>query len=503
MIPRQLGRFSGVAGRESRVSRAGEPPIPIEIAQLRSSGRLDGTRVIVVGAGAAGLCAAYELEKLGCDVQVLEADHQHIGGRVRTLRFEGGRYAEAGAMRIPTGHLITRFYIDECNLQPRRFVFANDNAYFRVRGRQVRVSEKAELHELFALLPHEKSQGDDGIWAEVVLGLLDSLSESEKADMYAASPATERVRSLDRQSLWGLLAGKVSAEAVQMISSLWNLETSMHIGLTEHLREEEEGTWGNDFDEIVGGTDLLMSGLASKLSTQVLTSHEVVSIDHNEKGVTVHAKTPDGTKRFDGDWVICTLPLGVLSRVAVSPQLSRRKQDAMRRIHYDDSTKIIALTKNRFWELDDKIYGGGTTSDGLLGSTWYPSDNEVDQDDAKSSDPSALLASYTWGQQARRMSFQKTWERTNAELAEIHCSLAKDPSLIERLVPWSWGNHQWSSGAYAFFRPGEHTELYQSLIAPEGRLILAGEHASLTHSWIQGAFESALRASLICAQEGA
>ena len=59
-------------------------------------------RVIVIGAGLAGLCAAYKLDARGHDVTVLEAQDRP-GGRVHTLRspFSGGLYAEAGASRIP------------------------------------------------------------------------------------------------------------------------------------------------------------------------------------------------------------------------------------------------------------------------------------------------------------------------------------------------------------------------------------------------------------------
>ena len=68
-------------------------------------------RVIVIGAGIAGLCAAYELSASGHDVTVLEAQ-KVPGGRVHTLRapFADGLYAEAGASRIPTSHDLTLGY---------------------------------------------------------------------------------------------------------------------------------------------------------------------------------------------------------------------------------------------------------------------------------------------------------------------------------------------------------------------------------------------------------
>src|SRR5580700_7537447 len=58
-------------------------------------------KIIIIGAGMAGLCAAYELEKRGHTVTILEADTTQVGGRVRTMRFPDGQYGELGAMRIP------------------------------------------------------------------------------------------------------------------------------------------------------------------------------------------------------------------------------------------------------------------------------------------------------------------------------------------------------------------------------------------------------------------
>src|SRR4030095_16469066 len=63
--------------------------------------------VVIVGARLAGLRAAYELERRGHRVTILEAETRHVGGRVRTLRFADGLYGEAGAMRVPQRHQLT------------------------------------------------------------------------------------------------------------------------------------------------------------------------------------------------------------------------------------------------------------------------------------------------------------------------------------------------------------------------------------------------------------
>ena len=75
--------------------------------------------VVILGAGLAGLCAAYELERRGHTAVILEAETHHVGGRARTLRFADGLYGEAGAMRIPERHALTRHYVKEMGLTLR------------------------------------------------------------------------------------------------------------------------------------------------------------------------------------------------------------------------------------------------------------------------------------------------------------------------------------------------------------------------------------------------
>ncbi|HXT64584.1 MAG TPA: FAD-dependent oxidoreductase [Pyrinomonadaceae bacterium] len=74
-------------------------------------------KVIIIGAGMAGLSAGYELTQLGHDVTILEA-RARPGGRVHTLReqFDDGLYAEAGAARIPETHNLTLKYVKLFNL---------------------------------------------------------------------------------------------------------------------------------------------------------------------------------------------------------------------------------------------------------------------------------------------------------------------------------------------------------------------------------------------------
>jgi monoamine oxidase len=106
-----------------------------------------------------------------------------------------------------------------------------------------------------------------------------------------------------------------------------------------------------------------------------------------------------------------------------------------------------------------------------------------------------LLASYTWSQDALR------WDAMDEETR-----LEQALDDVSRIHPWireeyevgrshAWYDDKWAQGAYAMFAPGQKTRLQEAIVAPEGRIHFAGEHASLHHAWIQGSLESGIRAA--------
>jgi monoamine oxidase len=147
--------------------------------------------VVIVGAGLAGLVCAYELQKRCDRATILEADARHIGGRVRTLRFGGGLHGEAGAMRIPTRHAITRRYVAEFGLRLRKFVYSNPDAYLFVRGQRERVAQAARLMQRFRLKEDERAESLDDLWTRAVTNAVAGLSDAERNDLVADAPVTD------------------------------------------------------------------------------------------------------------------------------------------------------------------------------------------------------------------------------------------------------------------------------------------------------------------------
>lgn len=471
------------------------------LKQVRSYPVITAKRkVLIAGAGLSGLGAAYELMKKGYEVKIFEVDNSHVGGRARTLRFGNGLYGEAGAMRIPTAHKLVREYAKEFGLQLR--LFNQSGAFKRTRGVTVKANEDPEdikIKALYNLTPEESKSRVANFWDKTIQKELSQLSKEELKDLSSLSPKSPKVIALSRRSLYQALVDEgLSQEARLLLGTSWGIETTLPFSLDEHLREEIEGVWMEDLHEIVGGTDRLPTEFSKDMRSVIHSGREVLRIERptQDKVVVYHKGQGGDVAKEEGDWLVCTLPLGVLSRIEIEPKFSNSKMDAIRRVNYDFATKVLAVTKNRFWELNDGIYGGGTTWDGPLGSTWYPSDNMDKKDLMVSQNPSTLLASYSWGDIAQDMDTvpeKDLHKLVVSELAKVHPILKAHPEYVQYVKRWSWGTYPWSSGAYAFFRPGEHVDYHQALVEPEDRVLLAGEHTSLIHSWMEGALESSLR----------
>jgi len=164
-------------------------------------------KVVIAGAGLAGLCAAYELEKRGHEYVILEADGSHIGGRVRTLRLQDGLDGEAVAMRVPEEHQITRHYLQELGVGLRPFVYTNENAWCNLRGHRARLKDVSTLTQHFKLTEREQKMSPTEMSDASVVIRLKQMSEVEKRGLLATrlstpcGPGTGRPASVKR---WGL-----------------------------------------------------------------------------------------------------------------------------------------------------------------------------------------------------------------------------------------------------------------------------------------------------------
>ncbi|MDX1378326.1 MAG: flavin monoamine oxidase family protein [Anaerolineales bacterium] len=443
-------------------------------------------KVIIVGAGLAGLSAGYELKRAGHTPVILEAQ-QRVGGRVYTLRdpFTEGLYAEVGAMRVPRAHTLTMEYISKFGLKTNDFTMDNPNAYYYIGGRKMRALEANENPSLmgFDVNKNEEGKTSGQLYMEAIQPLIDMLEKD------GDSAWDEIVAKYDQYSTREFLELHNWSEGmIEMFGLLANQESVMNSSFLELFREDS-GHYYTDMIEIEGGTDRLPYAFLPELKDDIRFGAKMTAMDQSPDDVTIHYQTPAGKFSETGDYAIITVPFPVLRHVEVLKPFSRAKNRAIRQLHYDASAKILFQCRRRFWEEDEGIFGGGTMTDLPIRNLYYP-------DHGRETGRGVILASYTWSEDAQRWGSLKPDDRIVQSLddvAEIH------PQIIQEFevgTSWMWHDDEFAGGAFALFDPGQQTLLHDEIIRPEGRIHFAGEHASLYHAWIQGAFESGLRAAI-------
>ena len=441
-------------------------------------------RVVIIGAGMAGLVAGLELKREGHDVLILEAQNR-VGGRIYTLRsFAPGLYAEAGAMRIPRAHDLTLRYCEQFGLPLRPFTMGNPKALVHIGGVRMTAEEANRDHDRlpFQLTDAERGRTADDLWAEAI-GDLRRMVEQDPESAW-----NEIVRDYDQYSLYEFLRARGWSEgAIEYFAVMNFLESDMHQAFVEILREELGGAYV-DMQEIPGGMDRLPNAFYGQLEREVRLGAEVFAVDQDADSVTVHYKTEAGRFQARGHFAIVTLPFSVLRSVEMMQPLSREKQRAIRQLNYHASTKILFQVRRRLWESEDGILGGGTVTDLPVRRLNYPTPDPT-------TERGVLLASYTWGQDALQwgaMDDETRLEEALDDVARIHPWIREE---FEVGASHAWYGDRWARGAFAMFAPEQQTRLQADIVAPEGRLYFAGEHCSLYHAWIQGALESGIRAA--------
>ncbi len=463
-----------------------EPEVLNTVAEGLDGGSPEGRKhVIVVGAGLAGLVAAYELKRRGHRVTVLEAQNR-LGGRIYTLRspFAPGLYAEAGGMRIPRAHDLTLRYCELFGLPMRPFVMGNPRGLVDLGGlRMTKADADAHPDRLpFDLAQHEHGQTADALW-ETAIGSLRAMVEHE-------GPAAwdHIVREYDEYSLYEFLKAKGwSRGAIEYFTVVNFLEADMHNSLVEILREDLGGAYV-DMQEIAGGMDALPNAFYPSLADDIRFGTNVFAIDQDDNGVTVHAKTEANRFSYTGDYAVITVPFSVLRTIETLTPFSTGKQRAIRQLNYHASTKIVFQVRERIWEREDGIFGGATVTELPIRRMNYPTPDATTR-------RGVLLASYTWGQDALQwgaMDEETRLEEALDDVERIHPGIR---DVYEVGASHAWYSDRWARGAFAMFAPGQQTELQADIVRPEGRIHFAGEHCSLYHAWIQGALESGIRAA--------
>ncbi|MFF7633169.1 flavin monoamine oxidase family protein [Kitasatospora sp. NPDC008050] len=503
-------------------------------------------KVLIVGAGVAGMTTAHLLKQAGHEVVIIEANGSRVGGRVKTFRgifTDPNLHAEAGAMRLPDFHPLVLALADKLGLKRRLFYNADVTPRAMPTGAVPPVVYRSFTGETWSNGPEGGSfraptanlrtkiavngmhttrasyaQSPRAVNATFGTGLDTSTTDAVTkafADVTVPDgPIGDQLAAwssvfqrYDGYSTHRYLVEKAGWDlpTIQAVGTLENMTSRLHYSLIPTLIDHAVISPTNRYWELDGGTDVLTEALAGKLRNELRLGRRMTRLVQTDAGVRIETTAESGTEEscdgaptkpmetFEGDYAIITVPFSALRFCSIEPLMSYQKRRAVNELHYDSATKVLLEFKTRFWEDGPNGFtGGGCVSDSASRFTYFPSHSP------DGSRGGVVLAAYTWSDDAMRWDSLTPGERYAFALNDMERLFG--PKVRTEFTgvgaTQSWARARYALGEAVIFTPGQLHELHPASRTVEGRVHFAGEHTSLKPAWIEGALESAVRAFL-------
>jgi monoamine oxidase len=462
-----------------------------------------GRQVVILGAGIAGLTAAYCLGKAGYQCRILEA-RARPGGRVWTIRggdrleetdssqtaaWETHRdlYFNAGAARLSSHHHGILGYCRELGVPLELFI--NDN-----RSALVQLDSQFDGKPL----PMRRVLADlrGGIAASAAKGVL-----PDDANLRALFRRYGDLRGdlLEYKGSWS--AGFASeddapgggnhAGVLQQPLPLGDIAAAAAASETVALALVFTESWHQSPSMLqpVGGMDAIPRAFARVLNAAIHYNTEVVRLERQGERARIvfHDRQADRRGAIEADLVICTIPLPVLKSIPADFSPAVRKAIEIGAGVYVPAVKVAFQTPSRWWETEQQLYGGISWTGRDITQIWYPSHGF-------NGGKGILVGAYIWDDGAAgRYAGMTPDQRRQAAIADgerLHPGYAK---RVGAAMSISWSKVPYSLGGWADWLafPGTRREAYPALLAGDGPFLFAGEHMSYINGWQEGAVQSA------------
>jgi monoamine oxidase len=443
--------LTGIAGTAAAAT-LGAPAV---ISQRRARS------AVVIGAGLAGLAAAYRLKNAGWNVTVLEA-RDRIGGRVFSHKDqETGLVCELGAEWVGESHERIKALCRDFNIPLQKHQFED----FLLRdGRVYRPGE-------WGFSPQAKAA-----FEKMIAG-------------YEKLTAAQKTR-LDRYDWWNHLERIGFTPDDLRLRDLMDStdfgESIRHVSAFAALAEYAESSPKNEMDyKMTGGNSRLVEEFVKRIGLDNIETDTIVTGIAQSKGrVIVNARSPllnTDHGVFSGiacDAVICTAPVQSLLEIDFDPPLPAAQRAAAEQLTYSRICKNSVVYSDRFWKEENFSMVSDTTSHFYFHSTQSQPGKE------------GILTAYAVGEKADVLSSQSDERRMRIVAGDISPLDDDAPKKARRIISYAWQRDPFTDGAYALYRPGQWFGIRPVLARPHGKVLFAGEHIADWQGFMEGAIET-------------
>jgi monoamine oxidase len=478
---RDLLKLAGATGLAAGLSTLGARPAGAA-----------SPRIVVVGAGLAGLTCTYRLKQAGYAATVYEASNR-VGGRCWTIRdpnpFDAGQIAEHGGELIDQGHTAIRQLAQELGLPLDNLLAAE------VTGTEPRY--------YFDRAPYSFAQATDDLKG-IYQTLHRDVSEASYPTLY--NSYTPRGYELDQLSVRGWInqnvPGGSRSRLGQLLDVAYNIEYGAETSLQSSLNmlyllgysgQGQLRIFGpsNEKYHVRGGNEQIAGKLAEAVRGQINLGSVLVAITQNSNNtysLTFQTGLTTQTKTFDR--VVLALPFSIL-RSSVDYKnagFKLLKQTAIKELGIGTNSKLHVQFSDRHW--NSLGCNGETFADTGYQNTW-----EVTR--AQGGMP-GILVDYTGGKIGASFGSGTATERAQQFLAQLEPVL---PGITDQ---WNgkatfdyWTGYPWTKGSYSYWKVGQYTKFAGVEREREGRALnchFAGEHTSVDfQGYLNGAVETGQR----------
>jgi monoamine oxidase len=510
---------------------AGPPQLP--------AGSGAGKKVVILGAGIAGLTAAYELRNAGYGVQIIELT-ERAGGRNHSARrgtvlveknekgqtlkqvckFDEGLYLNLGPGRLPYHHRRVLHYCRELGVALEIYVmetmanlFQSDKHFGgqpKIR-RQIANDVQGYISEMLAKAVSQNALNDElsGEDRNRLLCLLKNFGDLGE-NKTCAKCGKEKCQNCNKTCQDCAGCNRECDTCFKYTGSTRDgCEITVYkpcspgekLALRELLSSEFwryrfyqsfEYEWQPTLFQPVGGMDKIVDGFLRKVGRLIQYQTEVLKIETRDNGVTVTVRDLKTGVRsnINADYCISNIPLPILSKIK-NNNFGDDFSKAIETCVYDPTCKLGWQANRRFWE-DNKnqIYGGISYTDDPITQMWYPSYDYFTKN-------GTLTGVYNYDHDAiafGNMSLEERIRVARKGAVKFHPEFA-DTNLVpsDKAVSIAWQNIPNQGGGWANWDPNsdDHAKAYRRLLRPDRRFYIAGDQVSQLPGWQEGAMESA------------